>query len=259
MFLEAAIESRSAQPVAFLRAERKEAADTRATGCQHALEERQRCDAIDVVVAIKDNSFAHRDGVADTIDRLLHLGKEKGVCQLSQSGLEEVRGNIEIAGAVANQDPRKKLRNTQVPAQAADCDIAVGVREDPTAVHFATLGLFSRMAIPTRRGLAIDDSRVSRLGISARSKRSDHLRGKPGPFPALFVFKVDVSVDPFVLVRAQDFRPAGDIDCGVVFAPQAQVTEVGRRDDGRAELFALSDAKRRIVRAKALENLIVEP
>ena len=57
VFLKAAFDSRCAQPVAVLSPEREEAVHLRAGSRQNALEKRQRGDAIDIVVAIEDDSL----------------------------------------------------------------------------------------------------------------------------------------------------------------------------------------------------------
>ena len=97
MLLETALDSRCTQSITVLGAEREEAVHFCAGGCQNALKKRQRCDAIYIVVAIKDDSFTRFDCAADTVDRLLHIRKDKRVFQSSQAGLEKLRRQVEVA------------------------------------------------------------------------------------------------------------------------------------------------------------------
>ena len=135
VFLKAALDSRCAQPVAVLGPEREEAAHLRAGGSQNALKKRQRRNAIDIVVSIEDDSLARFNCAADTVDRLLHLRKNKRVFQSSQAGLEKVCRQVEVPKAVSNEDPGKKLRNAQLPAQTADGEIAIRAGKDPSPLH----------------------------------------------------------------------------------------------------------------------------
>ena len=58
MLRETAVDGRRTQSITLLGAEREEAVHLRTTICQDALEQRQRGDAIHIVVAIKNNSFS---------------------------------------------------------------------------------------------------------------------------------------------------------------------------------------------------------
>ena len=73
------------------------------------------------------------------------------------------------------------------------------------------------------------------------------------------MFEVDEGFAPFAAVGTQEFRPSGDVGRLVVLAAQTQIAEVRCRDGGRGELLAFSEAEGRIMRAKAFENLFLEP
>jgi hypothetical protein len=61
------------------------------------------------------------------------------------------------------------------------------------------------------------------------------------------------------LLLAHGLGPSRDVGAGVIFPPQAQVSVVGCRDDGRAQLGAVGDAERDVAILERREDFIVEP
>jgi hypothetical protein len=135
VFLETAVNSRWTQPISFLGAKWKKAVHSRATPCEYALKKRKRGNPVHIIVTIEDDSFAGLDGATDTADGWLHLRQKKGIFELAKARLEKTRSRIEVSEPVANQDPRNKIGDTELPAEAAGGEIPVLGGKDPSPLH----------------------------------------------------------------------------------------------------------------------------
>ncbi len=79
MLRAAALHAFAAKAVAFLHPQRQEERRRGAVSAEHGREQRERSDAIDIVVAEKNDALPAIDRLEDPRDRELHLRQEKGI------------------------------------------------------------------------------------------------------------------------------------------------------------------------------------
>ncbi len=135
VLLEAALNSRGAQPIAVLGTKGQKAAYPSAQRGKDALQEGKRSHPVHVIITVEDNSFLSIDGAADASDRFLHFGNEEGILQIAKPRFEEARRGAEIAKPIADQDSRQENWNTQLPAQPVNGRIPICAWENPLPLH----------------------------------------------------------------------------------------------------------------------------
>ena len=161
--LQAARDPVLAEPVPFIHAQRQEALHLRAVEPEDAGEERQRSDAIHVVIAVKDDPLAPVDRPEETGDRRLHPRQEKGIAQRLQLWIEKPRGLLQAGKAAPAEQPRDKRRHPQRLRERAAARRVIRRRENPLG-HGGRVAL-SYAAAAMRCSLPAISGRIS----SARS------------------------------------------------------------------------------------------
>ncbi len=135
MFLETARHPGGAQPIAFLHAQRQEAADAPAEGGEQSLEQRDGRDTIHIVVAVKDNFLAVAQGTGHAFRRRRHAGDFSRIAETAQFGIQKRAGVRGVGQAIAQEDLGEKFRNAQLARQPAGIGGAIAFRKNPTPLH----------------------------------------------------------------------------------------------------------------------------
>ena len=92
-----------AQAVAFIRPQRQEARGFRAIGPQHAGEQRERGDAVHIVVAVEDDFFAAVERGENARHRRVHIRQRKRIAQLLQPRIEKALRLLHRTDAAVQQ------------------------------------------------------------------------------------------------------------------------------------------------------------
>ena len=93
---EDAVESVAAEPVAFRIAQREEAMGVEAAGRQKPVKDGEGCDAVHVIVAVKDNTFAPVQGLDNPAGGILDARRGAWIGEGCEARMEEVVGLARI-------------------------------------------------------------------------------------------------------------------------------------------------------------------
>ena len=118
--LHTAIHAVRAQPVTFIHAQRQETFRLRPERPQHARQQRERGDAIHIVVAVKHDALAAIHGGEQPVHRAIHVRQREGIAQRLQPRIKETSRFRSRGKAAPHEQLRDKRRDAKLRGEHPD-------------------------------------------------------------------------------------------------------------------------------------------
>lgn len=133
--INAALNAFTAQAVAFFHSQRQKQIRRRAVCAQRFGQECERCDAIDIVIAEKNNPLAPIERGKDSRYRRFHVRKHERIAERFQSRVQKRLDLVGRGKAFTQKQPRDAFASANfAPRNQATVEL-FGRKNDPATLH----------------------------------------------------------------------------------------------------------------------------